>query len=80
MVVNASDSASQGEEQLLTKPEVARLLRVRSKTIERFMSQRELPYIKLGRLVRYERAAVEAFKQRLTVAATNSPGGTAPGV
>lgn len=80
MVVNASDSASQGEEQLLTKPEVARLLRVRSKTIERFMSQRDLPYIKLGRLVRYERAAVEAFKQRLTVGATNSPGGTAPGV
>jgi excisionase family DNA binding protein len=70
MVVNASDSASQGEEQLLTKPEVARLLRVRSKTIERFMSQRDLPYIKLGRLVRYERAAVEAFKQRLTVGAT----------
>ncbi|WP_038161326.1 helix-turn-helix domain-containing protein [Verrucomicrobium sp. BvORR106] len=70
---NATDRSLEGTEGLLTKLEVAGILRVRPKTIERFMAQRELPYIKIGRLVRFERAGVEAFKRRLTVAASPTP-------
>lgn len=64
---NVSGPASDA---LLTKPEVAKLLRVTTKTVERYMAQRRLPYIKLGRTVRFERAAVEALKQRFTVMAS----------
>lgn len=73
MAGNATDKSLEGTEVLLTKLEVAGLLRVRPKTIERFMAQRELPYIKIGRLVRFERAGVEAFKRRLTVSASPTP-------
>jgi excisionase family DNA binding protein len=73
MVQNATDRSLEGTEGLLTKLEVAGILRVRPKTIERFMAQRELPFIKMGRLVRFERAGVEAFKRRLTVSASSAP-------
>ncbi|WP_050023226.1 helix-turn-helix domain-containing protein [Verrucomicrobium sp. BvORR034] len=73
MVGNATDKSLEGTEGLLTKLEVAGILRVRPKTIERFMAQRELPYIKIGRLVRFERAGVEEFKRRLTVPASAAP-------
>jgi excisionase family DNA binding protein len=52
---------------MLTKPEVAKLLRVSTKTVERYMLDRRLPFIKLGRTVRFTREGVADLKRRFSV-------------
>lgn len=56
-------------DQLLTKPEAAKQLRVCVRTIENLMRARRLAFVKLGRAVRIERAELERLKASFTVQA-----------
>jgi excisionase family DNA binding protein len=56
---------------LLSKAEVAELLRISPRTIDVYLARRVLPHVKLGAsknaLVRFRRADVEDFIARQTV-------------
>ena len=55
------------EEQLLTRPEVAHLLRVSTMQVYRLTEQGELPVIRRGRrYTRYKKSDIEAFLDRYT--------------
>jgi hypothetical protein len=50
------------EDDLVTKPELARILRVSSRTCDNWMKAKILPYIKVRRLVRFNvRRCLEAL-------------------
>jgi excisionase family DNA binding protein len=49
------------ESELLTVPEAAAFLRLKPSTIRAWVSQRRIPFVKLGRLVRIRRADAEAL-------------------
>ena len=51
----------------ITKSELAEFLGVSRRTIDSYVSSRRIPYIKLGRLVRFRLADVERALQRFTV-------------
>ena len=46
---------------LLTLPEAASLLRLKTSTLRSWVLRRRIPYCKVGRLVRVRRADVEAL-------------------
>ena len=54
------DLRNQADElvQLLTVPEVARLLRVHPRTVRRFVADRRLPCVRIGTRVRFEPRSV----------------------
>lgn len=54
---------------LLTKPEVAKILRVTPRSVEKYMKERRLRFIKLGHSVRFERSSVDDLKRQFTVEA-----------
>jgi excisionase family DNA binding protein len=47
--------------ELLTVPETASLLRLKTSTVRAWVSQRKIPFVKLGRLVRIRRNDAEAL-------------------
>jgi excisionase family DNA binding protein len=51
----------------ITKAELAEHLRVSPRTVDHYISCRKIPYIKLGRLVRFRIADVERALRRFTV-------------
>jgi len=62
---------------LLTVPEVARLLRVRESTIYTWVETGALPTVRVGRLLRFERAEIDAWLDRRSTAirrAVREPG------
>jgi excisionase family DNA binding protein len=56
---------------LLTDQQAAKLLGIKPSTLQIWRTQRRysLPYVKVGRCVRYRRSAVEAFIEQRTVEA-----------
>lgn len=61
------------DSELLTVPETAALLRLKTSTIRAWVSQKRIPYVKLGgRLVRIRRADAEALISSSLVPAGNS--------
>jgi excisionase family DNA binding protein len=44
---------------LLTKQELAKLCRVHLRTVDSWIFQRKIPFLKVGRAVRFDRRAVE---------------------
>ena len=46
---------------LLTVPEAAALLRVKSATIRAWILRREIPYLHVGRLIRIRRSDIETL-------------------
>ena len=46
------------DETLLTTDEVSEMLRISPRTIEKWVRQRRIPYLKVGRCVRFYRADV----------------------
>ena len=59
----------QDNEQLMTKADVAKSLRVCMRTVENLIKSRQLAIIKIGRLVRIERQEVTRLKRVRTVTA-----------
>jgi excisionase family DNA binding protein len=55
--------------ELLTKQEAARELRVCVRSLENMMQARRFAFIRLGRCVRIERAELDRLKQSFTVEA-----------
>jgi excisionase family DNA binding protein len=51
----------------ITKDELAEFLKVSPRTVDGYVSGRRIPYIKLGRLVRFRLSDVERALQRFTV-------------
>jgi len=51
----------------ITKAELARYLDVSPRTVDNYISSRRIPYIKIGRLVRFRLADVERALKRYTV-------------
>ena len=49
------------ENDLLTVPEAAALLRLKASTIRAWTSKRRIPFVKVGRLVRIRRSDAEAY-------------------
>lgn len=49
------------EERLLTKKEIAYFLNVSIKTIDKKVSLNEMPFLKIGRLVRFDKKEVLAW-------------------
>ena len=54
-------------ETLLTKKDVMRIFGVTERTVNRFMETGKLPYIKLGRAVRFDPKDVQALIERQKV-------------
>lgn len=52
---------------LLTKREAAQALSVCVRTVENLLAARRLSFIRIGRAVRIERAAIQRLKESLTV-------------
>ena len=57
----------------MTKQEVAVLLRVTPRTVENYALRGGLPYLKIGRSVRFSRAAVEAWMRPHEAPAAETP-------
>jgi excisionase family DNA binding protein len=51
-------------DELLTADEVAALLRATPRFVRRLVAERRIEYVKVGRLVRFEAAAVAAYIER----------------
>jgi excisionase family DNA binding protein len=58
-VANALTPAAVGFEPFITKPEVARRLNKRVRTVDNWMQQGLLPYYKIGRSVAFKWSEVE---------------------
>ena len=52
---------------IVTERELARELRISVRALITYRNRRLLPHIRIGRSVRYDRAAVEKALQKLTV-------------
>lgn len=46
---------------LLDKPQLGRLLRVSVKTIDKWVCDRDIPYLKVGRLVRFDEQEIASW-------------------
>jgi excisionase family DNA binding protein len=66
----------EGLEELLLPAEVARILRVTTRTIERYCKQGRLRAVKVGRLWRIPRNSLEAFLRTEGENAERKSGGT----
>ncbi|MDQ7781204.1 MAG: helix-turn-helix domain-containing protein, partial [Planctomycetota bacterium] len=49
---------------LMTVPEVARYMGVREQTVRKWVCQRRIPYVKIGRSVRFRREDIEEFLRK----------------
>ncbi len=47
------------EDKLLTKTDVSKIINVSIKTIDKLVCKKEIPFIKIGRLVRFDRREIE---------------------
>ena len=54
-------------ESLLKKPQVAKELSVSERTVDNLMQAKALAFVRIGRAIRFERAALEAFKNSYRV-------------
>jgi excisionase family DNA binding protein len=52
---------------LATKAELARFLNVSPRTVDNYVASRKIPFLKLGRLVRFRLADVERALKRYTI-------------
>jgi predicted DNA-binding transcriptional regulator AlpA len=52
---------------IVTEPELAKELRISVRALINYRNQRLIPHIRLGRSVRYDRAAVEKALAKLTI-------------
>lgn len=52
----------QPHEALLSKPQVARRLGVHVRTVDNLMMSKSISFIRIGRAVRFEPAAIDAYK------------------
>ncbi len=65
--INGDSAPRAGE--LLTLPEAADLLRLKTSTLRAWVLSRKIPYVKVGRLVRLRRADVESLISKSLVPA-----------
>ena len=54
--------------EILTIEELADLLKVSTRTIRRIVKRRELPYIRIGRQLRFRRESIDAWLDSSTIA------------
>ena len=59
-----ADMPPEAESALLTAIELARWLRITPRTVYRFVRTAQLPYVRVGRGLRFTRADVEAWIRR----------------
>jgi excisionase family DNA binding protein len=60
------------QDQLLKPREAAELLRVSERTLRRLQCENQIPFIRLGRCIRYDKADLVAFVESLKPQDTNS--------
>jgi excisionase family DNA binding protein len=53
--------------ELLTIPEVARILKISSPSVRRLQQERKLPFFKVGGRIRFERGDIVAYLQKRRV-------------
>ena len=67
-IVKKIDLSKINQHDLLTRDQVSKILNIKVGTLGIWGMQKiHLPYIKIGRYVRYLRQDVEAFKQKITM-------------
>ena len=64
-------STQLASKELWTRPELAKFLSTTERTIDSYMVKRVIPYIKLGRIVRFRRADVEKALEQHTIREAN---------
>jgi excisionase family DNA binding protein len=52
---------------LLTKPEIGQIIGKSMRSVDNMMRRRQIPFIRIGRNVRFKLAAVEKALEKLTV-------------
>jgi excisionase family DNA binding protein len=60
------ENQNKPDDRLLTKKEIADFLNVSIKMIDRKVSMKEIPYLKIGRLVRFRRLEVLTWAEEST--------------
>lgn len=60
-MVNASTSIRQNDDSLWDVPDVAQYLKVSESTIRAYILKRAIPFIRLGSLIRFRRAEIDAW-------------------
>ena len=65
--MDSQKTESQGHEPLMTEKETAAYLRIKPRQLFNWRMDGLVPYIRIGRAVRYRRAAVDAALTRMTV-------------
>ena len=53
--------------ELLTTEQAAEILKIKPGTLRSWVSQRKIPYVKLGRLVRFDKNAIENFIEQNSI-------------
>ena len=73
-MINTIQNTHSSDEELLNRSEAAKLLGVKENTLAVWASSKryKLPYVKVGRLVRYRKSDVIRFLQQRTVESTSN--------
>ena len=64
---NGNPAAERGEDYLLTKIDLAERLRVKPRTVDNWMAAGRLPFLKVGKTVRFSWPAVKKSLRRFEV-------------
>ena len=67
-------TSTTANKQFLNSKELAELLGVSLRTVVNMRLRRQIPYIQMGHVIRYNRAAVEAVLDAFTVASVTNSG------
>ena len=65
--MNQQSSATPADDHLLTEPEVCDYLRIRPRQLYTWRKQGLIPYIKIGKALRFRKAAVDAALERMKI-------------
>ena len=67
MDTHPASNNSPDDESLLTKPQVAKRLNIHVRSVDNLISAKAIDIVRIGRCVRFEPAAIEAFKNSYRV-------------
>ena len=62
MKINKESTPAPHGETLLTKREVAKKLTISERTVDNLMKAKSLAFVRIGRAIRFEPSALDAFK------------------
>lgn len=70
--MNTQTSEIRGHESLMTEKETAAYLRIKPRQLFNWREDGLVPYMRIGRAIRYRRAAIDAALERMSCASMDS--------